>query len=86
MWGLMTAIGLVGGLVAFSLHEASEPTLKPALMRLRLARLARMPGDSLTPDQAEDGVVLSRRLGEPDLERRFAAVVKSLRSKRPKRR
>ena len=83
MWGLILSIGAVGGFVALAHHQAAEPTIKPALMRHRLARLARMPKRKLTLDQAEDGVVLSRRLGEPDLERRFAAVAKSLRTKRP---
>jgi hypothetical protein len=54
-------------------------------MKIRLARLARLPGRKLTLDQAEDGVVLSRRLGEPDLEKRFAKVATSLRSRRPKK-
>ena len=85
MWGLFITIGAISGLVVLAHRQAAEPTIKPALLRMRLAKLARMPGNSLTLDQAEDGVVLSRKLGEPDLERRFAAVVKSLRSKRPKR-
>jgi len=84
MWGLILSIGAVGGFVALGHHPAAGPTLKPALLKLRLSRLARMPKKKLTLDQAEDGVVLSRRLGEPDLERRFAAVARSLRSKRPK--
>ena len=85
MWGFILAIGTVGGLVAFSLHEAAEPTVKPALMKIRLARLAKIPGRKLTLDQAEDGVVLSRRLGEPSLEGRFATVARSLKLKRPKK-
>ena len=83
MWGLILSIGAVSSLVVVAHHQAAEPTIKPALMKHRLARLARMPRKKLTLDQAEDGVVLSRRLGEPDLERRFAAVAKSLRTKRP---
>lgn len=85
MWGLLMAIGTVSGLVMLAQHEAAEPTIKPALMKHRLARLSRMPKGRLALDQAEDGVVLSRRLGEPDLEKRFASVARSLRSKRPKR-
>ena len=85
MWGLILSIGAIGGFVVLAHRQASEPTIKPALMKLRLARLSRMPVKKLTLDQAEDGVVLSRRLGEPDLERQFAAVARSLRSQRPKR-
>ena len=85
MWGLLISIGAVSGFVVLAHHQAAEPNIKPALMKLRLARLARIPGRKLTLDQAEDGVVLSRRIGEPDLERRFAKVAASLRSKRPKK-
>lgn len=85
MWGLILSIGVVGGFVVISHHQAAEPTIAPALMKRRLANLARMPRKKLTLDQAEDGVVLSRRLGEPDLERRFVAVARVLRSKRPKK-
>ena len=52
--------------------------------RLRLARLAVLPRKEITLDQAEDGVILSRRLGEKDLEKRFEDVAKVLREKRPK--
>ena len=85
MWGLLMAIGAVGGFVMLAQHEVAEPTIKPALLKLRLSRLARMPKGKLTLDQAEDGVVLSRRLKEPDLERRFATVANSLRKRRPER-
>ena len=82
MWGLLLSIGAIGGFVVLAHHQAAEPTIKPALMRHRLAR---MPKNKLTLDQAEDGVVLSRRLSEPDLERRFAKVATSLRSRRTKK-
>ena len=84
MWGLVIALATVGGLGRLTFHEAVEPTIRPAVMRMRLARLAKMPTDRLTLDQAEDGVVLSRRLGEPDLGRRFAevaAIIKAHRSR-----
>jgi hypothetical protein len=84
MWGLVIALATVGGLVRIAFHEAVEPTIRPAVMRMRLARLARMPADRLTLDQAEDGMVLSRRLGEEDLGRRFAevaAIIKAHRSR-----
>jgi hypothetical protein len=84
MWGLIIALGTVGSLVSLALREASEPTIKPALMRHRLAALARVPMDRLTLDQAEDGVVLSRKLGERDLEKRFAQAAIVLRKHRPK--
>ena len=85
MWGLFITIGAISGLVVLAHHQAAEPTIKPAILRLRLSRLASMPSGKLTLDQAEDGVVLSRRLGEPELERQFAMVASSLRSRRPKK-
>ena len=85
MWGLIFAIGTIGSLVALAHHQAVEPTIATSLMKRRLAKLARMPSRKLTLDQAEDGVVLSRRLEEPDLERRFASAARSLRSKRPRK-
>jgi hypothetical protein len=85
MWGLFITIGAVVGFVVLAHQQAAEPTIKPGLVKIRLAWLARIPERKLTLDQAEDGVVLSRRLGEPDLERRFAAVAMSLRPQRPKK-
>ena len=85
MWGLFITIGAISGLVVLAHRQASEPTIKPAILRLRLSRLANMPSGKLTLDQAEDGVVLSRRLGETGLERQFAMVASSLRSRRPKK-
>ena len=84
MWGLLIALGTVGGLMSLALREASEPTIKPALMRHRLATLAKVPIVRLTLDQAEDGVVLSRKLGESELERRFSQAAIILRKHRPK--
>lgn len=84
MWGLITAFAAVGGLVALAFREKADPILKPALQRAKLAKLASIPARRLTLDQAEDGVILSRRLGENDLEQRFAAVAKKLKTRRPK--
>jgi len=84
MWGLITALVAVSSLVAIAQHEAAEPTIKPAIWKLRLAGLARAPRKKITLDQAEDGVILSRRLGERDLEKRFETLAKVLRKKRPK--
>ena len=85
MWGLIIALVAVGSLVAIAQHETAEPTIKPAIWKLRLARLASLPRKKITLDQAEDGVILSRRLGEKDLEGRFEELAKVLRKRRPKR-
>jgi hypothetical protein len=84
MLAMIIAFAAVGGFVAFAYRESDKPVVKPALRKLRLARLARIPTNKITLDEAEDGVVLSRRLGERDLERRFAKVARNLRSKRPR--
>ena len=86
MWGLITALVAVGSLIAIAQHEAAEPTIKPAIWKLRLAKLASLPKKKITLDQAEDGVILSRRLGEKDLEKRFEGLARDLRTKRPKAR
>ncbi len=74
MWGLITAFAVVGGLVAAAYREKADPVIKPAWQKTRLAMLAGTPIKQLTLGQAEDGVVLARKLGEHDLERRFAVV------------
>ena len=84
MWGLITALMAVGGLIAIAQHEATEPTIKPAIWKLRLAKLALLPRRKITLDQAEDGVILSRRLGEKDLERQFEELATILRKRRPR--
>jgi len=80
MWGLLTAFAAVGGLVAVAGREKDEPFIKPALRRARLAMLSKIPIGKLTLEQAEDGVVLSRKLGERDLESRFAMVARRLKA------
>ena len=84
MLAMIIAFAAVGGFVALAYRESDEPIVKPALQKLRLARLARIPTNKIALDEAEDGVVLSRRLGERDLEKRFAMVARDLRTKRPK--
>jgi len=79
MWGVLAAAGIVGALVVFTnVEKSDEPVVKPALEKVKLAWLARKR--RLTLPEAEDGVVLSRRLGERDLERRFERVVRRLKA------
>lgn len=84
MWAVLIAFTIVGGLVTVAYREATDPVIKPDWQKLKLARLASIPIRKLTLDQAEDGVVLSRRLGEHDLERHFAIVTRELKTKRLK--
>lgn len=77
MWGVLAAIGVVGALVVFTnVEKSDEPVVKPAVEKLKLAWLVRKR--SLTLPEAEDGLVLSRRLGERDLARKFERVVRRL--------
>jgi hypothetical protein len=79
VFGFIAVLGGIYGLVAFAMREKEDPVLKPAVMRARLAGLARIPAGRLNLDQASDGVVLSRRLGERELLMRFARAEARLR-------
>ena len=80
MWALVIAFLSVGGLVKFAWTQKTEPTLRPALRRAKLVRLARTPDTQLTIVDADDGVVLSRQFDAPELERRFRAVAEKLKA------
>jgi hypothetical protein len=82
MWGILIAFAAVGGLVAVACREKDDPFIKPTWQKIRLATLAGTPANQLTLAQAEDGVVLSRKLGEKVLERRFAMVARRLKEGR----
>jgi hypothetical protein len=84
MWALVIAFLGVGGLVKFAYNQKEEPTLRPALRRAKLIRLAKMPVAKLTLDQAEDGMVLSRQFDTPELEKRFRVVAERLKAARRK--
>lgn len=80
MWGLLAAIGIVAGLAALTATEKSdEPVLRPALQRVRLSRiLVASKRRRLSLSEAEDGLVLSRKLGEDDLARWFDGEVRKM--------
>jgi hypothetical protein len=84
MWAVIIGILFVGGLVKFAYGQNEEPTLKPALRRAKLIRLARISSDHLTLDEAEDGMVLAREFDAPALGKQFAAVVVKLKVLRNK--
>ncbi len=71
MWGILAAAVLAYGLVRAAV---AEPARKKWWERQRLAYLAGIPLEKLTPDQAADGAVLARRAGNRELERRFTGV------------
>jgi hypothetical protein len=86
MLGFLASLVAVGGFIAFACHDADEPMVKPAWLKLKLVRLVkRINSHKITLDEAEDGMVLSRKLGEKGLEKRFAVVATRLRTHRPRR-
>jgi hypothetical protein len=79
VFGFIAVLGGIYGLVAFAMREKEDPVLKPAMMKIRLEVLSKIPEGRLNLDQASDGVVLSRRLGERELLVRFARAEARLR-------
>lgn len=84
MWALLIAFLSVGGLVKYAYGQKEEPTLRPALRKAKLIRLAKRDLNTLTLDNAEDGKVLAREFSSPELEKRFSSVVVKLKSQRSK--
>lgn len=82
MLGLLVPLALVAGLVKLAWREREEPVLHEAVARARLAKILGTPRGKLKLDQAEDGVVLSRRLGRPRLEREFRREVARMKKTR----
>jgi hypothetical protein len=76
---LLLALGLVGGIVGLTARQADDPTIKRYLQRRRLSIVARKPDSSISLLDAEDALVLARRLEERVLVTRFARLVASLR-------
>ena len=83
MWGVLLAMGAVAGIVKIAVNRARAPMKGEAWMKWRLGMLAKKPVTRLKLDEAEDGLVLARRLGQKVLERRFGMVVTALRKRRP---
>lgn len=79
MWALAAAAALTYGLIRAA---AAEPTRKRRSQSRQLSRLSAKNPESLSLDEAEDGLALSRRLGERKLEARFQARVSVLKQHR----
>jgi hypothetical protein len=84
MWTLLAALGTVGLLVRVTSTEKSDdPVLRPVLQGRRLAKILEASRRrTLTRTEAEDGLVLARRLGEAGLAERFEGEVRRLRKSR----
>ena len=74
--GLLAALGTVGLLVKTAVTEKSDdPVLRPALQRRRLRKILLVSQRrKLTRTEAEDGVVLARRLGYTRLARKLEKI------------
>jgi hypothetical protein len=84
MWALIIGFLFAGGLVKFACEQKAEPTMKLALRRSKLVRLANVSIEYLTLNQAEDGMVLAREFHTPELEKRFRAAAEKLKTMRSK--
>ena len=80
MGALLLALGLVSGIVGLAVNQADDPTIRRFLQRRRLDAISRKPDRLVTPPEAEDGIVLSRRFGEKFLLSRFTRLVASMKS------
>jgi len=78
MWALAAAALTYGLLRA----AVAEPARKRRSLARRLSGLAARSPSSLSLDEAEDGLVISRRLGQKDLEARFRDRVSVLKQHR----
>lgn len=83
MGAVIAALAIVTGLVVAAIKSTTRPVKNIEWAKIRLAHLARKPVKKLTLDEAEDGVVLSRRLGQRDMGKEFAKHAARLRKKRP---
>ena len=77
MWALALAFLATGGLVKAA---ATRIERREHSAERRLARLA--SASTHTLDQAEDGAVLARKFGRPDLEDKFKKSAASLKKHR----
>lgn len=82
MWPILLGLGLVGGLLKLAYDQKEEPTIKPALRKAKLLRLARIPRKKMTLAHAEDGAVLAREFKMPKLENEFKVIINQLKKRR----
>jgi hypothetical protein len=66
--------------VGFAIRKVTGPSKKPIVDRQKLEKLKSK--GTLTLDEAEDGLVLSRRYGDKRAEVHFAIKVRKLRKER----
>ena len=82
MAALLLALGLVSGIVGLAVGQADNPSIRRFLQRRRLDEIARKPDHRVTLPEAEDAVIIARRLDEKLLFTRFTKLVASMKHNR----
>ena len=77
MGAILLALGLVAGIVRLAISQADDPSIKRFLQRKRLDAIARKPDSAITLSEAEDALVLARRLGDGKMASRASKLVAS---------
>jgi hypothetical protein len=81
---VVAAIGIVGGFVAWAIKRTTTPLHDREWNKKRLRQIASTPRSQISIDMAEDGLVLSRQLELPALEKEFRVLVAEKRKNRIK--
>lgn len=79
---VVLAVGGVVALTALGMKRSLDPSVKAGAERAKLAKLKARPASGLSIDEAEDGLVLSRRYGDAAGEIYFAKLKEALRRRR----
>jgi hypothetical protein len=74
---ILLALGLVAGIVGLAKNQADDPSIKRFLQRKRLDAIALKPDSAITLSDAEDALVLARRLGDGKMAARASKLVAS---------
>lgn len=82
MLPLFISIAAVASLVGYAIKRGGRSAYKEEDERKKLAHLEMRT--VLTLDEAEDGLVLSRKYGHAESQRKFGAAVTRLKKNRPK--
>jgi hypothetical protein len=80
VWGVLIAVGAVGGLLWWGAKRALDPMVKTTQERRRFQELRAVGPTSL--DEAEDGLVLARRFGDKAAEAEFRNAVARMKQRR----
>ena len=83
MVAILIAFGLVGGIVKLAVDQANDPTIRRFLQKRRLVAILKKREPSVTLSEAEDGLAITRYLGDEVLHRKFEKIVASKKGHRP---